>query len=83
MAAGIPSVASAVGMNIDVAGNDENALLAGTPAAFKDKLSLLIQDEKLRRQIGQNGRRLIEEKYSRDVVGRQFAEVIAETVKGK
>lgn len=81
MAAGIPSVASAVGMNRDVAANDENAMLAENPDEFKEKLSLLLKDEKLRRKLGQNGRKLIEEKFSREVVGSNFAQIISDAVK--
>lgn len=76
MAAGIPSVASAVGMNKEIAGNDENALLAENPDEFIEKISLLLKNCDLRRKLGQSGRKLIEKQYSRDVVGAKFAEII-------
>lgn len=80
MAAGIPSVASAVGMNKDVAGEDENALLAETPKEFVSKLEKLLADGELRKKLGKNGRKLIEQEYSRKVVGAKFAEMISEMI---
>ena len=78
MAAGIPSVASAVGMNKDVAGDNENALLAEDPDKFVAKIETLLQDCELRKKLGQNGRKLIKQTYSQQVVGAKFAEIIAE-----
>jgi len=77
MAAGIPSIASTVGMNKDVADNEKNALLANTPDEFIEKIILLLQNCELRKQLGHNGRELIEQKFSRDVVGANFAETIS------
>jgi glycosyltransferase involved in cell wall biosynthesis len=113
MAAGIPSVASAVGMNKDVADNkhncinnrniksenytqnaqkdipnknalvhNKNALLADNPDEFVKKITMLLKDCDLRKNLGQSGRKLIEKQYSRDVIGAKFAEIISETLQG-
>lgn len=77
MANGVPSVASAVGMNKDVADKGKNALLADTPEEFISQLTKLLEDCELRQKLGQNGRKLIEKEYSREVVGAKFAELIS------
>jgi len=78
MAAGVPGLASAVGMNAEVAGDDErNALLAKTPDEFAAKLALLLSDAETRRRLSVNGRAEIERKYSREVVGAKFAELMS------
>jgi glycosyltransferase involved in cell wall biosynthesis len=74
---GIPSVASAVGMNIDVADNEKNALLADSTDEFIEKLSTLIKSCELRRKLGVNGRKLIEKSYSQTVIGANFAKIIS------
>lgn len=81
LANGVPSVASAVGMNKDVAENENNALLAERPEEFIAKIKRLLIDENLRRKLGQNGHRLIEKEYSREVVGAKFANTIAGIMK--
>jgi len=77
LANGVPSVASAVGMNIDVADDGKNALLAKDPEEFISQLAKLLEDCELRKRLGQNGRKLIEQEYSRKVIGTKFADVIA------
>ena len=76
MTAGVPSVASAVGMNIEVAGNNEFAISADSPAKFAEAVEKLLTDEKLRHTLGEKGRRKIEREYSRQVIGQKFASII-------
>jgi glycosyltransferase involved in cell wall biosynthesis len=50
---------------------DVNLIVADEPKEFASKVIQLLDDPKLRQQIGQNGRRLVEEKYNwPDVVNR-------------
>jgi glycosyltransferase involved in cell wall biosynthesis len=77
MAGGVPSVASAVGMNIEVAGkNCEYAMLADSPDAFISAISQLMDSPEKRAELGRNGRKKIENEFSRNVIGAKFAEII-------
>jgi len=83
MAAGVPALASAVGMNVEVAGEDENnALLAETPDEFAAKLAGLLENAESRRTLALNGRRAVEQKYARPVIGERFAEIMQRLSKG-
>ena len=64
MAAGIPSVASPVGINSTMVRNGETGFLAVTPEEWRASLEKLIADAALRRAMGRNARREAEEKYS-------------------
>lgn len=76
MCLGVPSVCSPVGMNKDVAGDDENCLTASTPEEFAPQLKRLIEDDDLRKRLAENGKNLVAAKYSRQVVGAQLANVL-------
>ena len=77
MAAGVPTIASAVGMNIDVAGEGSaNALLASTREEFGAKLVELLVDAELRNALAEKGRKTVEKRFSRKVVGKRFADVM-------
>jgi glycosyltransferase involved in cell wall biosynthesis len=78
MAAGVPALASAVGMNVEVAGEDGRAaFLAASQEEFTLKLLELLRDSETRRRLAFNGRSEVEKKYSREVVGLEFANVMA------
>lgn len=66
MACALPVVASAVGMNKDVVREGWNGFLAKDPQEWEVALEKLIQDLDLRVKLGQNGRKLVEEKYTLD-----------------
>ncbi len=69
LALGVPAVASAVGMNREVAGESEDCgLLAATPAEFAGQCGRLLDDEPLRRRLGEQGRALVAARYSRERV---------------
>ena len=76
MSAGIPSVASAVGMNMDVAGDNEFALLAENDSDFATALATLLENCELRKSIGQKARIKIENEFSKDVIGAKLADAI-------
>ena len=64
MAAGVPVVASPVGVNRDIVRDGENGFLATTEAEWRDRLTRLLdpgEGEALRRRIGRAGRRTVEE----------------------
>jgi glycosyltransferase involved in cell wall biosynthesis len=64
MATGIPVVSSPVGTAADVVGHEEQGLWARSPNEWIEALSRLIESEKLRKSLGQAGRKKAEEKYS-------------------
>jgi glycosyltransferase involved in cell wall biosynthesis len=64
MAGGVPTVCSRVGAAVSLLRDGENGFLASNPQEWKEKLAALIGDPELRRRIGRNGRRSVEEEYS-------------------
>lgn len=64
MAAGLPVVASAVGMNCDVIRHEINGYIASNDAEWINYLGILISDAQLRENLGKQGRLLIEEQYN-------------------
>ena len=64
MSVGIPVVASDMGLNKAVIQNGVNGFLVDDLHGWIEKLSLLITDSSLRHVLGENGRKLVEEKFS-------------------
>ncbi len=66
MRAGLPIVATAVGGNKEAVVNGKTGFLIPPQdhAALAQKLNQLLQDSQLRREMGGEGRRLLEEKFS-------------------
>jgi len=64
MAAGIPTIATAIGANFRIIENGVNGFLVKSDEEWIDCIKKLIQDESLRRQIGQNGAKVVEDQFS-------------------
>lgn len=64
MSLAIPAVLSPVGVNKDIIKDGENGFLAATTEEWIEKLSLLIENEALRKQMGEAGRQTVWEFYS-------------------
>jgi glycosyltransferase involved in cell wall biosynthesis len=64
MAAGVPVVASDVGMNAELLNQADIGVGAQTVDQWADALQFLSSDEDARRRFGQNGRDLAESRYS-------------------
>ncbi len=64
MSMGIPAVMSPVGVNNEILKNGINGFLAESDNEWLDKLSLLIDSEELRKKIGAEGLKTVEERYS-------------------
>lgn len=64
MAVGIPSVASRVGMNVEIIEDGRDGFLAGSADEWVEKLSILIQDRQLREKMGSLARIKIQNLYS-------------------
>lgn len=74
MACGAPVVATAVSGNVDVITHRENGLLIPPkqPEKLTEALSLLLDDEQLRKKLGEQARKTIEEKYTWDRVSNNY-----------
>jgi len=64
MAVGIPVVSSAVAINVDIVDPGENGYLVNTKQEWITALSELICNNDLRKQMGQSGRKIVEEQYN-------------------
>jgi glycosyltransferase involved in cell wall biosynthesis len=64
MAAGLPAIASPVGVNQTIVRDGETGFLADTAEDWRKALRLLIADPELRRRLGQAGRAACERDYS-------------------
>jgi len=68
MAAGIPLIASPVGLNSQIVQNGQNGFLATTEDEWIKYLSILIDDPLMRTKMGNIGRKTAEEKYDRKII---------------
>lgn len=64
MGVGVPAVASAVGINTEIIAHGKNGFLPTTEQEWIDCLAILLEDAKLRRQLGLAGRKTVEARYS-------------------
>ncbi len=64
MALEIPTIMSPVGVNSQIIQHGVNGFLATTDEEYVKAISLLIEDELLRKRVGAEGRRTVEEKFS-------------------
>ena len=63
MACGLPSVASAVGANVEIINSSAVGFLASNQKDWETALELLLQDQKLRVSIGNKARERVEQNY--------------------
>lgn len=64
MALGIPSIISPVGVNSEIIQDGKNGFLANTEEEWVEKISQLVENPELRRELGVKGRQTVVEKYS-------------------
>lgn len=64
MAAGLPTVASPVGVNATICVDGETGFLAQTPADWSSALGILVRSAARRREMGRAGRHRCEQDYS-------------------
>lgn len=80
MAAGLPAVMSAVGVNTEIIQDGQNGHLAATPDEWIAKLSALIESPELRQRLGTAARTTVEERYSvnalRESYLQQFHQIV-------
>ena len=63
MALGIPTICSPVGVNSTIIKDGENGYLADGTAEWVEKLKLMLHSPELRRNIGEAGRKTVEDEY--------------------
>ena len=83
MGAGLPVVASDVGVNGEIVSAGQNGFLARNEAEWVEAISQLVQQPQLRRSFGANGRALIEQKFSLDTYAARYAELLRDVAKGR
>jgi hypothetical protein len=76
MAAGLPVVANPVGMNCEMVLHGRTGFLASTPHQWADAITRLATDAGLRQRMGACGRQLVEQRFSVDRWGSEFARVV-------
>ena len=79
LAAGVPAVATNLGMNAELL-RQGGGLLATDHASWVMALQELLSQSNSREQLGQRGRRLVEEKYSYEVYARSMAHFLKDLV---
>jgi len=78
-AAGLPVIASPVGVNAELIRNGTNGYYAATITDWADKLSSLIKDISLRTRMGQSARQTVLS-FDLDVIGPRLVSLIKNTV---
>jgi glycosyltransferase involved in cell wall biosynthesis len=78
MALGIPPVVSPVGVNATFIRDGVNGLYACTEEQWVDRIALLLENEPLRRSLGQEARRTIEESFSARAHAPRVAKILIE-----
>jgi glycosyltransferase involved in cell wall biosynthesis len=75
MAAGLPVVVTAAGMNREVLALGEVGLSAASEREWVDALTALLDHPNLRRNMGAAGRTVVEERFSLHRLAQQYAAV--------
>lgn len=76
MAVGIPTVASRVGMNVEIIEDGKDGFLVSNQNEWINKLSLLIEDRRLRENMGKLGRIKIENLYSVEANKQKYIDIL-------
>lgn len=81
MAVGVPPVVSFTPTNAELITDDENGFLVKTESEWIGKLSRLIEDEALRKNIGEAGRKSVEEVCSVEKNAPKLIKIFEEQIK--
>jgi glycosyltransferase involved in cell wall biosynthesis len=74
MAAGVPVMASPVGVNAAIIKHGENGMLTTSVAAWSEHLDDLLHDVHLRERLGRAGRLTVEQRFSLAVISRTLGD---------
>jgi glycosyltransferase involved in cell wall biosynthesis len=75
-----PAVCSPIEMNSEVISDGENGFLASSSEEWFDKIQTLIKDKDLRKKIGLQGRKTVEERYALSLWAPVFIEVLKKVI---
>jgi hypothetical protein len=81
-ATGLPVVASPVGVNSEYIEDKNNGFLAGDSADWIEKVSLLLKEPQLRKQMGNAGRAMVQ-CFDLRQIGEQLCKLVAECLESK
>ena len=81
MSVGVPTVMSGIGMNKKIIQNGKNGFLANSPSEWVDLLSKLIENQDLRKKIGQAGRETVLKNYSKNVLKETYFNLYSSLIK--
>lgn len=76
MAFGLPTVATDVGTTPMIIQNMENGILVKSEEDWLDALEMLMNDNELRKKLGENARRTVLENYSTNVISSKYLKII-------
>ena len=82
-AAGLPAVASPVGVNPEIVPHGETGFLASTPAEWCDAISMLWKEPELRKTMGKEARRRIADHFSTERYAPVLTNIIETLVEGQ
>jgi glycosyltransferase involved in cell wall biosynthesis len=80
MAVGVPPIVSPVGVNATLVRDGVNGFHARTDDEWIDRIVCLLDDEALRRRLGDEGRRTVEEAYSARAHAPRVADILKAAV---
>lgn len=78
MACGVPVIASPVGANVQIVEQSNGGYLAATPEDWLDSFRRLGDSASLRAELGENGRRFVEEECSVQAIAPRFLAMLRE-----
>lgn len=78
---GVPVVCTPVGINRDLVEDGANGFWAATDEEWEEKLSILIENQKLRERMGREGRKRVLEGYTIQVCAPRLLSVLKKVMK--
>jgi len=81
MACGLPIVASPVGVNHKIVKHGENGFLAGNEREWIEAISTLKNNPLLRKEMGLNGREMLEGKYTLQATAPKIIDIIEQNLR--
>ncbi len=81
MAAGIPSIASAIGVNKEIIDHGVNGFLANDFYEFYKYFKILIENPQLRKEMGLKAREKVKKFYSLEKFGEKFVKILENILK--
>lgn len=79
MAAGIPTVASRIGILPDYIQDGQEGFLVSTDAEWEERLGSLLENAGQRHEMGQRGRKTVEERFAASLWAPRVADILRQT----